>query len=313
MPFLFQYRNCGLNASGNLQIVKGREKSGKSAFGISQVIAALGGQFLGVSTQNGDRLRVLWIDTEQDRNVLRKRVRRAVEEARYANGGDRLAVASLKGDMPAERLKKVLSLILWYRPDFVFLDGLADLCEDFNDNKECVAMVNKLITTAEDVGCAILTVIHTNKRDDEARGHLGSIAQQKASEVFECKKATGGGTATVSIVMTRFADVPDIEFKFGDNFTLLPAYGGLTKEEAKRQELQRDFAELFAEQKEWKYLTLARAYTELKKCSMPSAKRRIREAKECGVLTQKGGLYLLAVNAEFGDLSETLNGNTISV
>lgn len=308
VPFLFQYRNCGFIARNNLQIVKGREKSGKSAFGVLLVAAALGGQFLGVSTQNGDRLRVLWIDTEQDRSVLRKRARKAAEMAQYANGGDRLAVAPLKGDLPAERLKKALSLMRWCRPDFVFLDGLADLCEDFNDNKECAALVSKLITTAEEVGCAILAVIHTNKRDDEARGHLGSLAQQKASEVYLVEKKAGSDTPTVSQDMTRFAGVPDMGFKFGDDFALLPAYGGLTKAEVRRQELQNAFAELLAGGKSRSFCELRGDYAAQAGCSQRCAQSAIMEAKNSGILTvDKQGrtkLYRLAVSVDF----EGMNG-----
>lgn len=45
---LFEWNGRGLMACNNLHLVKGREKTGKSAFGVLLITAALGGEFLGV-------------------------------------------------------------------------------------------------------------------------------------------------------------------------------------------------------------------------------------------------------------------------
>ena len=275
-------------ARNNLHLVRGREKTGKSAFGMLLITAALGGAFLGVRACE-ESVRTAWIDTEQDRGTLRRKARKAVEMAQDGEKGKRLSVYSLKSLNPAERLKMALEVIRGSGADFVFLDGLADLCADFNDQKECARVVGELVNVAEETRCALLTVVHTSKTDkSEARGHIGAIAQQKAGEVYEVRREPGGRVADVGQVLSRFASVPDLSFEFGDDFALLPAYGGLTKQEEKERvrlnEMQATFGELLAGGKGMSYSELADAYGQLMRCSKSSAQKAISEARREGVL-----------------------------
>lgn len=285
---LFEKEGAGLMASNNLHLVRGREKTGKSAFGVLLITAALGGEFLGMRACV-ENMRATWIDTEQDLGTLKKKARKAVEMAQDGGKGKRVSVYSLKGLSPAERLKTALEAIRGSRADFVFLDGLADLCADFNDQKECARVVDELVNVAEETRCALLTVIHTSKTDkSEARGHIGAIAQQKAGEVYEVRREPGGRVADVGQVLSRFASVPDLSFEFGDDFALLPAYGGLTKQEEKERvrlnEMQATFGELLAGGKGMSYSELADAYGQLMRCSKSSAQKAISEARREGVL-----------------------------
>lgn len=305
-PCLFEYSGRGVMACNNLHLVKGREKTGKSAFGVLLVTAALGGEYLGVRARKGD-MRVLWLDTEQDRGTLAKKARKAVEMAQDGEKGARLRVYTLKSLNPAERLKKALEAITESPADFVFLDGVADLCEDFNDQKEAARVVGELTNAAEEAGCALLTVVHTNKTDkSEARGHVGAIAQQKAGEVYEVTRT--GNVANVKQALSRFAGVPDIAFEFGDGFALLPAYGGLTKQQQEQQELFATFGKLLAGGKSMNYSQLAEAYAEQEGCSGSTAKNRIAEAKQRGILSafDKGHktIYQLTVVADFEGMND---------
>lgn len=281
---LFEKEGAGLMASNNLHLVRGREKTGKSAFGVLLITAALGGEFLGVLACKKS-MRVTWIDTEQDLSTLRRKARKAVEMAQDGENGARLSVYSVKSLSPAERLKTVLEAIRESRADFVFLDGLADLCADFNDQGESAQVVGELVNVAEETRCALLTVVHTSKTDkSEARGHVGAIAQQKAGEVYEVRRETGGRVADVGQVLSRFASVPDLSFEFGDDFALLPAYGGLTKQQRRVEDLQKAFSKLLADGKGMSYSELADAYGQLMRCSKSSAQKAISEARREGVL-----------------------------
>lgn len=306
-PCLFEYSGRGVLACNNLHLVKGREKTGKSAFGVLLVTAALGGEFLGVRARKED-MRVLWLDTEQDRGTLAKKARKAVEMAQDGEKGARLRVYTLKSLNPAERLKKALEAITGSPTDLVFLDGVADLCEDFNDQKEAAWVVGELTNAAEEAGCALLTVVHTNKTDkSEARGHVGAIAQQKAGEVYEVTREGAGNVANVKQALTRFASVPDIAFGFGDDFALLPAYGGLTKQQQEERKQRAAFGELLAGGISMNYSQLAEAYAEQEDCSETTAKNRIKEAKQRGILSmsKKGHqtIYQLTVVADFEGMS----------
>lgn len=312
---LFEKEGAGLMASNNLHLVRGREKTGKSAFGVLLITAALGGEFLGVLACKKS-MRVTWIDTEQDLSTLRRKARKAVEMAQDGENGARLSVYSVKSLSPAERLKTVLEAIRESRADFVFLDGLADLCADFNDQRESAQVVGELVNVAEETRCALLTVVHTSKTDkSEARGHVGAIAQQKAGEVYEVRRETGSSVADVMQVLSRFASVPDLSFKFGDDFALLPAYGGLTKQEEKERvrlnEMQATFGELLADGSPLSYSVLANEYAKLKVCSQRHAKEAIREAKKREIVrASKQGhttLYRLAVMEDFDGI--VVNGD----
>lgn len=285
---LFVYNEAGLMARNNLHLVRGREKTGKSAFGVILITAALGDEFLGMQACV-ENMRATWIDTEQDLGTLKKKARKAVEMAQDGGKGKRVSVYSLKGLSPAERLKTALEAIRGSRADFVFLDGLADLCADFNDQRESAQVVGELVNVAEETRCALLTVVHTSKTDkSEARGHIGAIAQQKAGEVYEVRREPGGRVADVGQVLSRFASVPDLSFEFGDDFALLPAYGGLTKQEEKERvrlnEMQATFGELLAGGKGMSYSELADAYGQLMRCSKSAAQKAIRQARRAGVL-----------------------------
>ncbi len=87
---LFEYNGAGLMARSNFHLARGREKTGKSAFGVLLITAALGGAFLGVRAC-GENMRVAWIDTEQDLGTLTMKARKAVEMAQDGEKGARLA------------------------------------------------------------------------------------------------------------------------------------------------------------------------------------------------------------------------------
>lgn len=307
---LFEREGRGLMACNNLHLVKGREKTGKSAFGVLLITAALSGAFLDVQARK-EEMRVLWIDTEQDVGTLKQKARKAVEMAQDKEKGARARVYSLKSLNPAERLKAVLDVINGERPDFVFLDGLADLCVDFNDQKESKQVVDALANVAENTGCALLAVIHTNKTDkSEARGHVGAIAQQKAGEVYEVKREMGGNVADVKQMLSRFGSVPDISFEFGEGFALLPAYGGLTKQEDARRKQQEELRGLFGKAlaggESRNHKELVEEVVKLTGIGERTAKEKISAALGTHILTAtkegRNTFYRLAVEADHADI-----------
>lgn len=111
-----------LLARCNIQIVKGREKTGKSAYGTLLMTAALKGEFLGVHSECTD-LKVLWADTEQDEGTLRKRGIKVCEMAGIAHDDPRFCILALKKAAIDDRLGLLLAGIQDKNPDFVFLDG----------------------------------------------------------------------------------------------------------------------------------------------------------------------------------------------
>ena len=286
IDFLFSINGAPFMARNNIQTVKGREKTGKSAFGVALMVAALKGEFAGVKPCK-EGLRLLWIDTEQDTTTLRQRAKAVLSMAgKEGEKPETLTIVPLRGFPSSDRGAAVAAAVANEAPDFVFLDGAVDLCADFNDNKEGAATVAALMALAERHKCSILGVIHTNKKDDEARGHLGTILQQKSSEVYEMIRT--GDRASVRQALCRFASIPNINYKFVDDFKLQATGGGIGKEEAKRREMERVFNEVFGKETEWRYKDLVGKYAEVEGVGNSSAKKAISTATKAGILYRNG-------------------------
>lgn len=311
VDFLFCYKGeHNLIARGNLQVLKGREKTGKSSMGVALMVAALKGGFLQIEPNRGDYT-LLWIDTEQDRATLRQKGRAALEMAGAPLTSPRVYIVTLKGESPAERLKTTLKAIRETGADFVFVDGAADLCDDFNDSKQSAAVADELLKATEENNCAILCVIHTNKKDDEARGHLGTILQQKCSEVYEVTKQ--GDTANVGQEKCRFADIPDISFRFADGFMLKEPSTAADIMDAREQELRGKFGRLFDGVAEYTYKELCEAYGEQEGVTTRTAAKDVKAATEFCILVKRGEKretrysYLFPnIKSEFGDDEDDL-------
>lgn len=280
IDFLFtQGGKYGIIARANLHTLQGTKKAGKSAAGLALIVAALKGDFIGITASRED-LAVLWIDTEQDKNTLRKKAKAVLSMAGLDTPPDRLKIVTLRGyGGPADALAATLQAIEENAADFVFLDGVVDLCQAFNDEEKSRDVVRQLEAHAEKYGAAILGLIHTNKKDNEARGHLGAIMVQKSAEIYQVDKE--GDTAKVTQPFSRFAPVPPFSFSFADDFKIAPAGDAIDRAKA---ETRARFAPFFQEAKRITAGELAGAYADALGCSTRQAQREIKAATAAGVL-----------------------------
>lgn len=286
IDFLFSLGGkYGLIARANIHTLQGTKKAGKSAAGLALIVAALKGDFIGITASRED-LAVLWIDTEQDKNTLRKKARAVLSMAGIDTPPERLKIVALRGyGGPADMLAASLQAIAENVADFVFLDGVVDLCQAFNDEEKSREVVRQLESYAEQYGAAILGLIHTNKKDNEARGHLGAVMQQKSAEIYQVNKE--GDTAQVSQPFSRFAPVPPFSFSFADDFKIAPAADAADKAQ---EQSRAAFAQLFDASKRLTKGELITAYTKAHGCSESKAEKDIKNANAAGVLfkTQEG-------------------------
>lgn len=298
--YMFRRGEDGLIISRNIIVVKGAEKSGKSALCTAFVAAALGGEALGIKC-GLDKPRVLWIDTEQPKPTFRQRIGAAVKlsGAELAQVADRLDCAALNGLRPKECAEAVPWLVRRLNPDLVVLDGYAQLSEDFNNNMESQAVTTTLKAVAEECGCAIIGVIHTNKRDDSAKGHLGGELQHAASEVFEVRKsALDDGTALAEVLnpINRFAPVQPMTLHLMDGFAIEDGgqVMGRIREDKRADEaaeLREMFRQVFVGRDSMTYKELRGRFSELYGVSERTAARRAKEAEKDGTLVKDGKTY----------------------
>lgn len=298
----------GLIARANLHTLKGAPKTGKSAAGLALITAALKGEFIGIKA-NRENLAVLWIDTEQDKNTLRQKARAVLDMAGLDAQPEALKVVTLRGyGSPADALAVTLQAIEENAADFVFLDGVVDLCQAFNDEVESREVVRRLEAHAEQYGTAILCLIHTNKKDDEARGHLGAVMEHKSGEIYQVNKAEGESIAHVTQPRSRFAPVPGFSFAFADDFKITTAADAQQRANSEALERMRNtFATLFNDDKKLSKGELKEAYKRAQGCQDRTAEKEIKAAIEADVLqkTQEGrNVYYTYLFPELPDIAE---------
>lgn len=120
-------------------------------------------------------LRVGYIDTELNTDTIKRRL------AAWENAGgdtiydsERLVYISIRRFTKEERRQLVFNFIRNSGCDIIIVDGLRDLCDDFNDAREAGNLADSFKRVAEVMNVAIIVTSHTTKGTDYSRGHLGS-------------------------------------------------------------------------------------------------------------------------------------------
>ena len=109
----------------------------------------------------------------------------------------------------SERWRKILKAIWTVKPTDIFLDGMLDIVEDYNDQKECQPIIRKCMMLATYYDASLWAVLHENPMVDKLVGTLGSIAQRKVSEIFTVIKVKQSDLKPNE----QRSDMPDIYFR----------------------------------------------------------------------------------------------------
>jgi hypothetical protein len=179
---------------GNFTAIIGKAKS-KKTFLISMAIAAavkgepIMEKFKPLLPKG--RGRVLFFDTEQSKYHVQKVIRRIcrLSELNKPENLDCYGLRPMETEKRIELIEHALDTI----PNIglVVIDGIRDLVMDINDPKESTKIVNKLMQWTDTKGIHIMTVLHQNKGDNNARGHLGTEINNKAETIISVTKDTG--------------------------------------------------------------------------------------------------------------------------
>lgn len=178
---------------GNISMIKGEEKARKSWLKSLIIGCAIGGDAnLYAEEIHGHHLSeklIIDIDTEQDN----------FDAWMVADRVQRLVGAMPKNYIPVMlreyTSKERLDYLDWlfmeseFKNDLglVSIDGFVDMVEDFNSLKECKDFTQRLMKYSTLSKCHITGVLHLNPNSDKARGHLGTILQQKCETVVIIK------------------------------------------------------------------------------------------------------------------------------
>ncbi len=131
------------------------------------------------------------------------------------NNPKQLRVYGLRSLSPRERLELIEYAI--YKNDdvgFVIIDGIKDLITSINSEEEATDIASKLLKWTEERNINVICVLHQNKGDNNARGHLGSELTHKAETVLSvAKDSDNNEISIVEPVMCRNEEPDSFAFE----------------------------------------------------------------------------------------------------
>jgi len=207
--------NTLIFSPGNFSVIGGKQKSRKTFF-VSMLIAAFLKKQWGCLYGNPPTNPcVLLFDTEQGKAHVYKVVWRIYRMMGWTKDEKNLRVYYLREKTVDERKKIISAQMEKYHPNMVFIDGIVDLCNDFNSIEDATETVQFLMKLSASHNTHISVVLHENKADGNLRGHLGSIAIQKAETAIKLTK--DGDVTKVSAEATRNMGFNDFCFRVDED------------------------------------------------------------------------------------------------
>jgi len=207
---------------GNFSAIIGKAKSRKT-FNLTAIVAsAISGKRIleyDVNLPEGKK-KVLYIDTEQSPYHCAKVMRRILKTAgmsekkmpsilechclrRYTTD-QRIAMLDYAMKSPGE-----IGLVV--------IDGLRDLVVDINNGMEATSIISRLMSWTESNNLHLITILHQNKSDDNARGHIGTELINKAETIIQIEKdKSDDEISKVEPVQMREKEFKPFAFRIND-------------------------------------------------------------------------------------------------
>ena len=213
---------------GEIHIISGKPGNGKTGLMAQLIAATLGGQFgntiarkVGHKVNGSDDFhelptRILYVDTEQgeDDTIGFKNRVISMSGVSKEDAKEHLKILRLRDtELAKDRWRKILKAIWQMQPTDIFLDGMLDIVEDYNDQKECQPIIRKCMMLATHYDTSLWAVLHENPMVDKLVGTLGSITQRKVSEIFTVIKVKQADLKPNE----QRPDLPDIYFRVKQN------------------------------------------------------------------------------------------------
>lgn len=215
-PFCLWIDGVPSLALGDISTIIGKAKSRKTFF-TGLLLASVAGNTIIQDRITGslpeDKRNVLFIDTEQAEYYAKNSSRRVLGLLDLDYKTDSLPnfkAISLRRFNPHERLE-IIEHLIYNTPNlgFVLIDGIRDLITSINDEEQATMITSKLLKWSTDKMIHISCVLHMNKGDNNARGHVGTELMNKSLSVLGVSKVEKNEEySTIEPIATR-----DREFK----------------------------------------------------------------------------------------------------
>lgn len=281
---------------GNNSLVTGKKKSRKTLFLIMLVLWFL---------ENNSENSVLLFDTEQGKSHVWK-----VRQKIFQLTGKWVPVFFLRGQSYTER-QNIIQKTVQYWPTklkWIVVDGIRDLLSNINDPDQCTDLVTWVEKINVRYNIHITNVLHLNKTDNNARGHIGTELSNKAEMNYELEKDEKSDVTIVKCESSR--DKPFETFAFthsADNLPELvnvPIKGSVLPDRERKKRLTEVFEENIIT-----YAQFMEGVREQFDCGEKKAKSLIAEFKRIGWVVKGGETGTKGANYK---LMITDNGQEIS-
>jgi len=207
---------------GNFSAIIGKSKSKKTFLTSLLLAAASGNEAVHgkvVADFPENKRAILLFDTEQSRYDSYIASSRIPKLLGY--NPENFGAFDLREFTPFERCDIIDFALQKYKDNIgmVVIDGIADLAVAINDEEEASRVVSLLMRWSKIYNCHIVVVIHQNKNDNYATGHLGSSVTKKAETIIEVTKDNESYSRShVSCNMIRgAADFDDFIFEINEH------------------------------------------------------------------------------------------------
>ena len=159
---------------------------------------------------------VLYFDTEQGEYDCYNVIKRIESMSNNLN----MRSFSLREFSPNDRCSIIEHAFkLWGNETaFCVIDGIADLANAINDEEEATRVTTMMLKLTKQYNCHISTVIHQNKNDNFATGHLGSSIMKKAELLLSVAKSkTDKNVSDVTCDLSRGVDFEPFCFSVNEH------------------------------------------------------------------------------------------------
>jgi archaellum biogenesis ATPase FlaH len=302
-----------ISTEGNLTVISGDSKSGKSAACNVIMAGAInppdnpydGFDELNIA-ENSSCKAVLHFDTEQARhqhykslkNAVLKRVNLEKEPANFLSYNIR--ELPIKSYRYAVRALLLAASRRYGGIHLIVIDGIADFIKSVNDEESSNQIVSFFEKCAIEFKTAIIIIIHLNPGSEKQRGHLGSQLQRKAESILTVKK-----NGSVSHIIPQFlrgadsADIPQIQFQFDKEKGYHVSCGFLlkTNKAEENMTLLNEWATEVFSATPMSHKVAVEKLIAISSLSERTVKTKIKEMLDQNILEKTGKLYILKNSA----------------
>lgn len=200
---------------GNFSMIYGKAKAGKT-FLLCPLVASLlsNNSQLGVITGSlpAAKRKILYFDTEQSNFHASRTIKRICNLTTVLNPPNLISYA-FRPLPPSDRLAFIEQAISQTNElGVVVIDGVRDIITGINDEREATELTSQFLKWTYDYEIHLILVLHQNKTDQNARGHIGTELINKAETTFLVTKDQKRNIFTVSGEYCR--DIPYDNFCF---------------------------------------------------------------------------------------------------